>query len=141
MILNPGSYFDFTEETVYENVTKEMEAIKQKPDTSTEDPTYYNQVQQTLNVTPEDATYYNTQTTISNTEDGAPYSQLQENRTPKFNNTPQDIKYDSLILSDKRWVVLVKCGLFLFEIKSQRFYIQAFFPDKKLNPWKKKKKN
>ena len=114
MIFNTGSYFDFTEETVYENVAKEMEAIQRKPDTSTEDPTYYNLVQQTLNVTPEDATYYNTQTakvSTPNTEDGAHCSQLQGNRTPKFNNTPQDTKYDSLILSNKRWVVLVKCGL------------------------------
>ena len=121
MILNAGSYSDFTEETVYENEMVEMVAIQRKPDTSMKEPIYYNEVQQTLNVTPEDATHYNTQMTkvsTSNTEDGAHCNQLQENRTPKFNNSPQDTKHDSLILSDKRWVVLVKCGLFWFEIKS-----------------------
>ena len=83
-----------------------MTAMQQMPNPSTaEEHTYYNQVQQTPNVAPEDVTYYNTQTSqvpMPDTEDGVHYNEIQENMTQKCNNTPQDTKYDSLILSDKR---------------------------------------
>ena len=76
----------------------------------------------TPNVAPEDRVYYNIQTiTVSmpNTEDGTDYNHIQEMTSPKddtyqaskLNDTAPETKYDSLILSDKRWVILVQCGL------------------------------
>ena len=83
-----------------------MTAIQQIPEPSTaEEHTYYNEVQQTPNGAPEDVTYYNTQTSqvpMPNTKEGVHYNEIQENMTQKCNNTRQDTKYDSLILSDKR---------------------------------------
>ena len=80
--------------------------MQQKPDPSTaEEHTYYNQVQQTPHVAPDDTTYYNTQTSqvpMPDAENGVHYNEIQENMTQKCNNTRQDTKYDSLILSDKR---------------------------------------
>ena len=100
---------------------------------------------------PEAGTYYNipiSTVSMPNTEDGTYYNHVQEMtstedstyQASKSNDAAPDTKYDSLILSDKSWVILVKYGLFDLTLQATIKGFISFFLKERFNQSHKEEK-